>query len=106
MKQSISRDQIREITARVVHALLSEQMLSSSDQTTQTAVPASPECFYSPWTGQPLPAHPSLHQFNVSDAAEAATKPGGLHEFAAPQPCLLEKGKPCDHCSACRTLGF
>jgi hypothetical protein len=81
-----------------------------------------PSAFYTPWTGevfQPLdsratyppqprpPAdHPSQEQFNVIEAAEIKSAINELVEFFESQRCTVEKDKGCDHCGACRTLGF
>ena len=83
---------------------------------------SSPATFFSPWTGEifqpteslmtypPQPrtpaAHPSQEQFNVTEAAEIKSAVNELVEFFESQRCTLEQGKGCDHCGACRSLGF
>jgi hypothetical protein len=82
----------------------------------------SPAEFFAPWTGeafsasgsatvyppQPRPpaAHPSQEQFTIAEAADIKSAVNELVEFFETQRCTIEKDKPCDHCGACRTLGF
>jgi|GEM_PF-2889880 len=82
----------------------------------------APAEFFAPWTGEvfkaadspaaypPQPrspaAHPSQEQFSINEAAEIKSAISELVEFFETQRCTLEKNKPCDHCGACRALGF
>ena len=84
--------------------------------------PAVPEEFFAPWTGESFEAsgatttypsqlrspaaHPSQELFTVAEAAEIKSAVSELVEFFEAQRCTIEKDKPCDHCGACRTLGF
>jgi hypothetical protein len=81
-----------------------------------------PVQFFAPWTGEaflpagspaPYPpqprqaaAHPSQEPFSVTEASEVRSAINELVEFFESQRCSIEKDKPCDHCGACRTLGF
>lgn len=64
----------------------------------------TPMSYSAPWTGVEYEAHPSRLQFNIAEATLASSE--GLHEFASPQACSIEKNKPCDQCGLCRSLGF
>jgi hypothetical protein len=83
---------------------------------------SSPAAFFAPWTSEvfqpaesamtypPQPrtpaAQPSQEQFNVTEAAEVKAAVNELVEFFESQSCTIEKGKGCDHCGACCSLGF
>ncbi|MFN0121509.1 MAG: hypothetical protein ACKV2V_13535 [Blastocatellia bacterium] len=49
--------------------------------------------------------HPSHGKFNVPEATESG---GGaeLLELVVSQMCSMEKGRTCDHCGVCQTMGF
>ncbi len=68
----------------------------------ESAKPAPGE-YIAPWTGVSYQGHPSQQKFDIS---EAATQIGNLLEFTSAQGCTIEKNKPCDQCSMCRSLGF
>ena len=68
----------------------------------ESAKPAPAE-YAAPWTGVSYQGHPSQQKFDIS---EAATQIVNLLEFTSAQGCTIEKNKPCDQCSMCRSLGF
>ncbi|MEW6735197.1 MAG: hypothetical protein AB1489_28155 [Acidobacteriota bacterium] len=45
-------------------------------------------------------AHPSQQRFRADHALN------DFVEFLQNKQCIMEKGKPCDHCDICNTLGF
>lgn len=72
----------------------------------ESAKPAPAE-YIAPWTGVSYQGHPSQQKFDISEAAtQIAAQLGNLLEFTSPQGCTIEKNKPCDQCSMCRSLGF
>lgn len=81
---------------------LIEQIVSKVMQRLSSA----PTQYFAPWTSVPYEsdAHPSQQLFNVGEATEAQSAP--LVEFLETKECSIEKGKPCDHCGTCRSLGF
>jgi hypothetical protein len=88
----LNEDVIREIVRDVVRQVLSE-----------AAIGTGPSSYSAPWTGVEYEAHPSRRQFNID---EATTSTGDLLELAEPRACSIEKGRTCDHCGMCRSLGF
>ncbi len=70
----------------------------------------SPSEYFAPWTGVSYEAHPSQQKLNIAEAssllANQTAQLGNLLEFASAQNCTIEKGKPCDQCGMCRSLGF
>ena len=77
------------------------------------AAPAStpgsaPNQYFAPWTSVAYESetHPSQQLFNVGEATEAQSTARELVEFLETMECSIEKGKPCDHCGTCRSLGF
>ena len=95
MNETDLRTKIREA---VRQALADGGVTSSLD----SAKPAPAE-YIAPWTGISYEAHPSQQKFNI---AEAASQIATLLEFASAQNCTIEKGKACDQCGMCRSLGF
>jgi hypothetical protein len=93
-----NEDAIRNVVREAVRRALSETDLAKS-----LAADQSPATYRAPWTGIEYEAHPSRRQFNID---EASLNLGGLLEFVENELCSIEKGKTCDHCGMCRTLGF
>ena len=64
--------------------------------------------YYAPWTSVAYEsdAHPSQQLFNIGEATEAQSSVKDLVEFLETKECSIEKGKTCDHCGTCRSLGF
>lgn len=95
---------IRKIAANVRRRLDAE-----GQEETAGASAAEPghSVYFAPWTGiafEPQPAlHPSQERFDVGEAVESVRE---LVDFLEAQRCTIEKDKPCDHCGACRVLGF
>ena len=113
MNQRVSREQVREIVARVVaqlegrlaEAVVMADRAQTADQA-QTAQP-QPSAYFAPWTGAAYqPSHPSRQQFNLDGAGDPASAASDVLQFSPGAPCTMEKGKPCDQCGACRVLGF
>ncbi len=68
---------------------------------------AAPTEYFAPWTSVSYEAHPSQQKLNISEASsQIAAQLGNLLEFTSAQSCTIEKGKPCDQCGMCRSLGF
>ncbi|MEK7834127.1 MAG: hypothetical protein AAB401_23770 [Acidobacteriota bacterium] len=92
-----------KIRAAVRQALLESPVVSSTGSSQPTA-------YFAPWTGvsyKSYEAHPSQQKFNIAEASnQIAAQLGNLLEFASAQGCTIEKGKPCDQCGMCRSLGF
>jgi hypothetical protein len=84
-----NEDALRKLVREVVRQALSESQ--------------SPAAYRAPWTGVEYESHPSRQPFNIQEATVAL---GDLIEFAQAQACSIETNKPCDHCGACKTLGF
>lgn len=96
----MNREAIKQIVREAVREAL------SAEPTAPAAINnPSPSAYCAPWTGALYQAepHPSQDQFNINEAASARSE---LLEFITAQACTIEKGKPCDHCGMCRTLGF
>jgi hypothetical protein len=109
MSQQVSREQIREVVARVVGQFESRLAagVTAATQTQAAQPPSAPPAYFAPWTGAAYqPSHPSQQQFSLADAGEPAAAAADVLQFAAAAPCTIEKGKPCDQCGACRVLGF
>ena len=69
--------------------------------------PSAPSAYFAPWTGVSYEAHPSQQKFDIAEASnQIAAQLGNLLEFTSAQNCTIEKGKPCDQCGMCRSLGF
>ncbi|MBP6822100.1 MAG: hypothetical protein KA368_11190 [Acidobacteria bacterium] len=97
MNDTELRDKIR---TAVRQALLESPAVSSTDSSQPTA-------YFAPWTGIIYEAHPSQQKFDIAEASnQIAAQLGNLLEFASAQNCTIEKGKPCDQCGMCRSLGF
>jgi hypothetical protein len=92
----LNEDVIRNIVRDVVRQVLSESEVLRSGE-------AGPASYSAPWTGVEYEAHPSRRQFNID---EATTSMGDLLELVETRACSIEKGKSCDHCGMCRSLGF
>ena len=90
-----NEEAIRNMVRDVVRQVLSESQIAEISQ--------SPSSYFAPWTGVEYEAHPSRQQFDIN---EATITIGDLLEFVEAGACSIEKNKPCDHCGACRTLGF
>jgi len=73
-----------------------------------TAPTAGPQEYFAPWTATTYLSdnHPSQQLFDVGEATEAQSAVRELVEFLETRECSIEKGKPCDHCGTCRSLGF
>ncbi|MDX2040051.1 MAG: hypothetical protein SF097_02330 [Acidobacteriota bacterium] len=68
---------------------------------------SAPSAYFAPWTGVSYEAHPSQQKFDIAEASQQiAAQLGNLLEFTSAQNCTIEKGKPCDQCGMCRSLGF
>jgi len=68
---------------------------------------SSPKEYFAPWTGVSYEAHPSQQKFDIAEASQQiAAQLGNLLELTSAQGCTIEKGKPCDQCGMCRSLGF
>ncbi|MGH9799050.1 MAG: hypothetical protein ACRD82_01665, partial [Blastocatellia bacterium] len=71
----------------------------------------SPTEYFAPWTGVSYEAHPSQQKFNIAEASspfgsQIAAQLGNLLELTSAQNCTIEKGRLCDQCGMCRSLGF
>lgn len=84
------------------------QALSNSGVATSSeSAKSSPPEFFAPWTGISYEAHPSQQKLDISEASnQIAELSSNLLEFTSAQGCTIEKSKPCDQCSMCRSLGF
>lgn len=97
MNETELRDKIR---AAVRQALMESPAASSPDS-------PQPAAYFAPWTGVSYEAHPSQQKLNITEASiPFGGQIGNLLEFASVQSCNIEKGKPCDQCGMCRSLGF
>ena len=69
---------------------------------------SAPNQYFAPWTSVAYESevHPSQQLFNVDEANGAQSEFKELVEFVETKECSIEKGKPCDHCGTCRSLGF
>jgi hypothetical protein len=106
---AVSRERIREIIARVLQEMMTEDAavraavagLAAADQTKP-----APAHYTAPWTGQTYAAqHPSQFQFNVTEGALQG-RASEILDFIETKLCSIEKNKSCDHCGMCRSLGF
>lgn len=95
----MNREELKEMVREAVRQAMSNPSAVSSND----AAKQSPPEYFAPWTGVSYEAHPSQQKFNIN---EAASQIGNLLEFASGQNCTIEKGKPCDQCGMCRSLGF
>jgi len=95
---TINREALKEMVRDAVRQAVSNAP-SSPAQSTKPA----PSEYFSPWTGVSYEAHASQQKFNINEASSLTSN---LLEFAAAQSCTIEKGKPCDQCGMCRSLGF
>ncbi len=108
----MNEEVIRNVVANVLKRLggsASEESRSAEERT------PAPVDYFAPWTGEIFAgsaatkepaAHPSQEQFSIGEAAEKASAVRELVEFLESEKCTIEKGKACDHCGSCRTLGF
>ncbi len=94
----MNREEMKEMVREAVRQAMSDSGASSDGSAKQ-----SPPEFFAPWTGVSYEAHPSQQKFSIN---EAANQISNLLEFASGQSCTIEKGKPCDQCGMCRSLGF
>ncbi len=99
MNETELKNKIRE----AVRQALRDSGVAASPEETK----AAPLEYFAPWTGVSYEAHPSQQKFNVAEASsQIAAQLGNLLEFTSAQNCTIEKGKPCDQCGMCRSLGF
>jgi len=79
-----------------------------SDAASSTTSSSAPGQYFAPWTSAVYESevHPSQQLFNVGEATEAQSAVRELVEFLETKECSIEKGKLCDHCGTCRSLGF
>lgn len=94
----MNREELKEMVREAVR-----QAMSDSGALSDGSAKTSPPEYFAPWTGVSYEAHPSQQKFNIN---EAANQISNLLEFASGQSCTIEKGKPCDQCGMCRSLGF
>ena len=89
---------------------LSAWVYRSRNQKRFSRTHEQPVEFEAPWTvpaHPPNPAsHPSEDQFEVDEAVETAAAVNELVEFFESKRCTIESDRSCDHCGACRRLGF
>jgi hypothetical protein len=96
----VNREALKEMVRDAVRQVMSNSpALSSSAESTK---PAPPE-YLAPWTSVAYEAHASQQKFNVNEASSLTSN---LLEFAAAQSCTIEKGRLCDQCGMCRSLGY
>jgi hypothetical protein len=116
----VSEELIRQVAEQVALRLASP---SSKPEAEQQPV-SEPVEFEAPWTGETWPSapslnvlavpaqqrtptsHPSEDQFEIDEAVETTAAVNELVEFFESKRCTIEGDKPCDHCGACRRLGF
>ncbi len=113
----VSEELIRQVAEQVV------LRLGSAVSKAEKAQPSLPEPvhFEAPWTGETwsssnvlsVPAqprnpasHPSEDEFEIDEAVETTAAVNELVEFFESKRCTIEGDKSCDHCGACRRLGF
>lgn len=97
---SVTREALKEMVRDAVRQAMSNApALPSLAESTKPA----PSEYLAPWTSVAYEAHASQQKFNINEASSLASN---LLEFAAAQSCTIEKGKPCDQCGMCRSLGF
>jgi hypothetical protein len=95
-------DAIRNTVREIVRRALIDLKIDAPPDT-------SPSSYFAPWTGVEYEAHPSRHQFDVSEATmNSASVPAAseILEFVETKLCTIEKNRACDHCGMCRSLGF
>ena len=98
MNETDLRNKIREAV---------RQALANSSDILPDGAKTAPAEYIAPWTGVSYEAHPSQQKLNISEASsQLAAQLGNLLEFTSAQNCTIEKGKPCDQCGMCRSLGF
>lgn len=102
MNETDLRTQIRE----AVRQALNDAGVAASPDNGKP----SPKEYFAPWTGASYEAHPSQQKFDIAEASNLLDKQvaqfGNLLELTSAQNCTIEKGKPCDQCGMCRSLGF
>lgn len=99
MNDSELRNKIRE----AVRLALADSSINQLPDSAKTP----PSAYSAPWTGITYEAHPSQQKFDIAEASnQIAAQLGNLLEFGFAQSCTIEKGKPCDQCGMCRSLGF
>lgn len=99
MNETDLKNKIRE----AVRKALSDSGVAASSE----GAKAAPTEYFAPWTGVSYEAHPSQQKFDIAEASnQIAAQLGNLLEFTSAQNCTIEKGKPCDQCGMCRSLGF
>ena len=108
MNEEVIRNVVENVLKRLGGGAVEE--VRGADERTLTPVD-----YFAPWTGEVFAAsmapraavaHPSQEQFSIGEAAEKASAVRELVEFLESEKCTIEKGKTCDHCGSCRTLGF
>ena len=106
---------IRELVRQAVHEALaasSSPSLPPSPDLPREALlepppsRSAPPVYYAPWSGVAYLAHPS--QQLLPTVAAGATEPLWSSPSSSPSggDCFLEKGRVCDDCGRCRSLGF
>jgi hypothetical protein len=80
-----------------LNTLPNTQGACSCHQTTSLTTPTSQPPVNHP---APLPIYQHPSQYQLSNTVAA------LVDFMATKPCTMEKGKLCDNCDICNTLGF
>ena len=102
MNETDLRNKIREAV---------RQALANSSDILPDGAKTAPAEYIAPWTGVSYEAHPSQQKLNIGEASsllgsQIADQLGSLLELSSGQNCTIEKGKPCDQCGMCRSLGF
>lgn len=90
---------LRNKIRQAVRQALADAAVTSPLESAKTA----PAEYIAPWTGVSYESHPSQQKFNITEAASQIVD---LLELTSAQNCTIEKGKPCDQCGMCRSLGF
>jgi hypothetical protein len=113
----VSEELIRQVAEQVALRLAAPV---SKPEKVQPSLPEPVE-FEAPWTGETwsssnllsVPAqprspasHPSEDEFEIDEAVETTAAVNELVEFFESKRCTIEGDKSCDHCGACRRLGF
>ena len=108
MNEEVIRNVVENVLKRLGRSAV--EVVKAADERTP-----APVDYFAPWTGEVFAAstaprtaaaHPSQEQFSIGEAAEKASAVRELVEFLESEKCSIEKGKSCDHCGSCRTLGF
>jgi hypothetical protein len=126
----ISEELIRQVAEQVAEQValrlgrlgrLGAPVLNPEKAQPPLTEPLEPRDFEAPWTGEiwpsshvlPVPAQPrspashsSEDQFEIDEAVETTAAVHELVEFFESKRCTIEDDKACDHCGACRRLGF